>query len=139
MTETECACLAGIIEGEGCIRIDNVAQKAGAPKTGWRPTVHVTQKGRQLIEALNFIYPGQIIESHGPKHKNNFRIAWSWGKAYMILESILPYMRGPKKRQAELVLEFHKRINKTGPITEEEREWRLVQCKILGYLKKECI
>lgn len=143
MTETECAYLAGIIEGEGCIRIDNVAHKAGLPKTGWRPVVHVTQKGRQLIDELHKIFPGQIIESHGPRHLRNFRISWNWGKAYEILEAILPNMRGPKRKQAEVVLRFHQHIKDKQKIeynylSVEEKEWRQVQCKILSYLKKEC-
>ena len=142
MTETECAYLAGIIEGEGCIRIDHVAPAAGKPKSGWRPVVHVTQKGRMLIDGLNLIFPGQIITSHSQKHKGQYRIAWSWGKAYEVLEKILPYMKGPKKQQAEIVLRFHDHILQyggAGHLKPEELEWRLIQLKILSYLKKECI
>uniref|UniRef100_A0A6M3IK53 Homing endonuclease n=1 Tax=viral metagenome TaxID=1070528 RepID=A0A6M3IK53_9ZZZZ len=141
LTDTECAYLTGIIEGEGCIRIDNVAPGKGKPKSGWRPTVHVTQKGRQLIDELNSIYPGQIIESHGPKHLKNFRIAWVWGRCYDLMKQILPYMKGPKKKQVELVLNFHKHIQEMESknyISEEEKEWRQIQLHILGYLKRQC-
>ncbi len=144
--ETDCAYLAATIEGEGCIIIDNVAPSSGKPKSGWRPTVHVTQKGREWIDELYKIFPGQIITSHSTKHKGQFRISWTWGKAYEILEKILPYMRSPKKKQAELVLRFHQHIldvrqkgDQWNNLSDEEREWRLTQLKVLSYLKKNVI
>ena len=141
LTATECAYLSGIIEGEGCIRIDKVRTHKGKDYVGWRPVVHVTQKGRLLLDELDTIFPGQIITSHSkdPRHLDNFRIAWSWGKAYYILEHILPYMKGPKRKQAELVLSFHKHIGdleKKNYISPEEVEWREVQLKLLSYLKR---
>jgi hypothetical protein len=142
LTDTECAYLAGIIEGEGCIRIDRVRTKKGATYTGWRPTVHVTQKGNELIQSLNNIFPGQIITCHSSdsRHVDNRRIAWNWGKAYTLLEKILPYMRGPKRKQADVVLRFHTHIqnlDKQSYLSNEELEWREIQLNLLGYLKRE--
>lgn len=143
LNATECAYLAAIIEGEGCIRIEHVAPAAGKPKSGWRPVVHITQKGKEWLEEIHKIFPGQLIVHRDKKHSGQFRLVWSWGKAYEVLEKTISHMKNPsKKKQAEVVLNFHKHILEYGGkgyLPPEELEWRLVQLKILSYLKKNAI
>jgi len=142
LTETECAYLAGLIDGEGCIRIDRIHHNTTKNKNiVYRPIISITQKGRTLIDNVAMIYkPAAIIKHHGKKHENQFRIVWTYGRAYSLLEKVRPFIKGPKIKQIDLVLRFKEHMvpsNAGRGLSKEEVEWRDVQCKVLSYLKKD--
>jgi len=95
---------AGIIDGEGCILIDQAKNKRY--KAGYRNElrVRVGNNSEWLCRWLKMQFGGHIAY-HAQEHY------WIWGvgtkQAASFLETILPYLQ-LKRYQAEIAIEFQK-------------------------------
>ena len=125
------AYLAGIIDGEGTIRIE----KANRIKTNWVPrysaAICAVNTNQEVIELLRQTFTPQcnmrkveVLQSRKPCYR--------WGTSGSqitqgILEKLLPFLV-IKRSQAELVLEFCRKkksfANFKGGVSKEELLWR---------------
>jgi len=113
MTKTEAAYFAGIIDGEGSLRIFEMKQKrpaTGQPYTVAHLRLSVGNTDGPLVHwlrqmtgsgAIQFI---PIRKDH-PNWKSLYQIVWSTGSAGPLLKQMLPYLR-LKKRHAEIALDW---------------------------------
>ena len=104
MKKTDLAYTAGIIDGEGCIRI----QIDESSYRHSRMYVTVSSTDQWLCQYLKMAFGGRLYS----KHLEHRRASWEWvlGGKYAVpfLESILPYLH-LKRPQAELAIQFQKR------------------------------
>lgn len=104
MNKTDLAYVAGIIDGEGCIRIGQ--RKKNSNYVG----VGVGHTNEWLIRWLHFSFGGSVCSKKAwlPNQKPQ----WSWElrtrQACEFLKLILPYLK-IKRPQAELALKFQSR------------------------------
>jgi len=118
MTKTEAAYIAGLIDGEGSLRIFLANQKRpnGDMYTVAHVRLHVGMTDRPIIEWLHSITGNGSIEIRTqPKHPNwktCYVVRWSSGTATPLLKTIMPYLR-LKKRHAEIAIEWF-RLSKRG-------------------------
>lgn len=126
--QTVLAYLAGIIDGEGCIRIAKLSGKHYSP---YAPCVNCGMTNPAAIELLHATFGGSI------------RWAWPSGKnaspckplrywylngtesVARALRLLYPHLR-VKKAQATLLLDFcfNKQDGRKGGITQDEHRWR---------------
>lgn len=99
---------AGIIDGEGCIRLRRVLGK-GRKKPYFGVSVEVSNTNEWLTKWLQFNFGGGVFKKK--PYKLNARDAWTWRvvtkEAATFLEAVLPYLK-LKRPQAELALLFSK-------------------------------
>jgi len=136
MKKTDWAYIAGIVDGEGCIRI--VKTKEPKNKSGYKyqMVIGVNNTNEWLIHWLYFNFGGSI---HLQAKLDNRKPLWHWylssRKAQAFIELILPYLR-LKRPQAEVAVQFSKRKHHRGKSDEEraieEAEFILMK----GYNKK---
>ena len=116
--------VAGLFDGEGCIRIDEYDIKANAtrPKAYRRTQLRVMLNMTHFptIRALYDQFGGMITRSDGSHRRNPrhaIRYDWtSWsGQAAEFLEQILPFMIA-KREQAKIAILFQKHIRECDPI-----------------------
>ena len=99
---------AGIIDGEGCIRINK--RHSNRCRVGFelQLNVRVRNTNEWLIRWLQFQFGGSI---RSDKQKGNRKDAWEWclgtRQALEFLKQILPYLQ-IKRPQAELAVEFQR-------------------------------
>ena len=109
MTDNEAlAYCAGLIDGEGCIKIQRTMNKdRKSPKYETSITVRMTAK--QPVEFLTKTFNGNLTSNILYTGK----IYWSWTvlstKAKAVAERLLPFLVF-KKNQAELLIEFQNRL-----------------------------
>ena len=108
--------LAGIIDGEGCIRIDRT--KAG--KTCKRPYIFfllltVSNTDSLLCQYLKQTYEGYTYPLYHNKYNEKHSTCWEWRitgyRAAALLKLVYPYLR-VKKQQAEIAMEFQEKRKK---------------------------
>jgi len=136
--------LAGIIDGEGCIRIN----KTNKNKPYYISQITVDQKDGRLIDWLYGNFGGSINEIGGNESKTKqYRWTIYGTKVKDILKKIIPFLT-IKKHQAEILLRYqiHKEIeekkyrNSDGTwknISENEIKLRESLYQQLSYLKKK--
>ena len=112
VTETEKAWLAGIVDGEGSIRID-----VPHGKTGASPRVVVTNNDWAIIERVVDI--GQrvganpyVSQRRGKRENTKDVLVLGMRKIPIFLLAILPYLTGQKEKQALLMYRFCEERNK---------------------------
>jgi len=121
-SETLKAYLAGIIDGEGCIRITTHSR----PKRHLM-VVDIANTKPDFINLIRLYYGGYYTEKIDPRpnRQKNYRITLSSVAAKEFLEDILDYLV-IKRPQAELALKFQKTMGyKKGQMPKcvfEERE-----------------
>lgn len=107
MNDTEWAYLAGIIDGEGCIRLANCGY---AKRRVIDLRIYNTDV--RLIEWLRDNLGGYAY-AHNKKAHVCWQVHWSSKRAKVIIEHVLPYLI-VKKEQAEIALSFQRLIGKNG-------------------------
>lgn len=103
------AYMAGLIDGEGCIRIGHVGPK----KRTYYPTVEIGMTHRETIEWIQSLWlSGSIkinnhsaLRSRGPNWKTQWIVRIHGKRAKLLCELLLPFLR-TKRQQAELVCQF---------------------------------
>lgn len=105
---------AGFFDGEGCIYIG--IQRQGTP----RLIVSITQKYRSVLEDMQERFSGGL----GQPKPDIWDLRWTGKTSETLLKAIVPYLRTNKKPQAELALEFIKRMpGRGGYVIRWDREW----------------
>lgn len=110
MTELDLAWLAGIIDGEGCIRI-----RKKSNKLHWFITILINSSDLYMIPHVNDLIPGTI--SRFCKSYGSDQLGWeiTGKRAYYLLKDLLPYLR-VKHEQAAKAIEFHETCKQRGQI-----------------------
>lgn len=103
----ELAYTAGIIDGEGCISIDQVSTNQQRKVRHFQVSVVVNNTSEWLTLWLWATYGGNTIKprQRNPKHKLLYGWRLNSQEAIEFLESILPYLY-IKKLQAKLAIKF---------------------------------
>lgn len=136
---------AGIIDGEGCIRI--VVRKPRNGKSAQHSLMlQVAQKDGILMDWLYGVFGGMVYLKNKKTDGSDWIYEWRVmeNKAAEVLKQTLPFLT-VKKRQAELALRFQ--THKTGagnygngrfkPLNEHELQLRYNLAKEISELKKE--
>jgi len=137
MKKTDLAYTAGIVDGEGCIRIYKSSRK-GHKYLDYVLRVDVTNTEIWLCQWLRFAFGGTVHKHGSLPH---CKLCWSWviqaKAAGEFLQLILPYLN-IKRPQAELGIKFQnsKIPKRTSILTEEERAIREVQRILMQNLKR---
>lgn len=152
MTNEQIAYLAGIIDGEGCIRV--VEEKAkysrGSVNPRFRMLLQITNTNLGLLEWLKINWGGYIVikekyqAKDGITRKKCFHARWYDKKAGNILRQCMPYFIA-KKKEALVCLELDDMkkgsVHKKGtmgsiPFSQKEIERRRNLAIRLSALKK---
>lgn len=105
----ELAYLAGIIDGEGSIRMQKTIFKSQNPK--YMPMISVVNTNIEVVEMVSKLLNNSRVFEHNSKgiiigHKVCFKTQKTGLKSLLEpLNKLLPFLR-IKKRQAELLLEY---------------------------------
>jgi LAGLIDADG endonuclease len=105
LAETEKAWIAGIIDGEGCIRVQKTIKK-DIPEY-YMIEVAVQSRDQYMTRELQYLFPTSKI-SYYEKVPGAFMATWSvrGKRAYKLLKQIVGYLR-VKHEQAGKAIEFH--------------------------------
>jgi hypothetical protein len=102
----DAAWAAGVVEGEGCIRlqVSDVTDTRSGKRIKNRVTmsVSVSMKDAAVVARLYELFGGWTAT----RPDGLAAVTWSSNRAAWVLARLLPYMRGDKKPQAELAIEF---------------------------------
>ena len=105
MKKTDLAYIAGIIDGEGCIRIE----KHSKQNRYYTLEVSVKMTWRWMPEFLHYSFGGVFRKLKLPEGNPTHKEQWGWKvrgtMAVEFLKSIMPYLK-LKKAEAELALLF---------------------------------
>lgn len=130
-SDLEWSYLAGLIDGEGSIRIEKSGGKYRY--TPMTPTVCVTNSNPTLIMWVYSKFGGHLYLK---KSKTCWDIYWLGKKAIETLQGVYPYLTA-KKEQTELVFDYRKLIGKPGKRLSEDnksKRWAIVEA--MSILKK---
>ena len=137
-TEAELAYMAGIFDGEGCIRInrDNLPQYRGGKRYELR--VSITSTDEWLCKYFRENWGGYIHCEIKPFRKSFWRWALVARQSMLFLEALLPYLH-IKLAQAELALQFQKikKYPRTHNKTEQELALEESQYITMRKLKRQ--
>ena len=112
VTEIEKSWLAGIIDGEGSIRIDYPRiQKAGQRSGSAQPGIVITNNDWAIIEKAVDICQRIGITPHvsrrnGNRNKTKDILILGMPKIMKILVAVMPYLTGQKSKQAIVLYRF---------------------------------
>jgi len=114
LTKVEAAYIAGFVDGEGCIRIQN------KNKTSHYLVLSINQKDRRVLEWLAPKIGAVSIGCYSNEYGPVYTVAISGKKVVTLLEQIIDYMI-VKKRQARVALRWKKYQYKRGCYDQRER------------------
>lgn len=111
---------AGLIDGEGCIRIRKDTYKKRYSAIQYMLVVEVVMRDKQAVEMVHKEYGGSIGINHGYYHWQIYS-----QNALIMIERIKPYLL-IKKTEADLAVEFQSGIfqNTSRKTSEEEVQRR---------------
>ena len=137
MTDTDCAYLAGVIDGEGCIGVYRDAGTYKLVLTIVSTSVDWLIDLRSRWHGLGHIH----IDKRPVQGNHKVSAQWTLNRAdtQKILRKVLPYL-GIKRSQAELALQFQalpRKIDKsTGRFTAIPESEKIFQARIADQLKR---
>lgn len=111
MKSTEAAYVAGLLDGEGCFRIDRFRTARSPIGFQYRPVIEISMCDKGPMEFIA-VACERNIQTRKTRTKGNrivYSIAWRNTAAANLIRSILPYLRG-KREQAEVLLHFNDHI-----------------------------
>lgn len=130
-SESELAYLAGLIDGEGSIRIEKSGGKYRY--TPHNATVCVTNSNSLMITWICDKFGGHLYRKKG---RTCWDVYWLGERAEEILREIYPYLTA-KKEQAELVFAYRRLIGKPGKrLSPDNISKRWVIVEAMEILKK---
>ena len=108
MNQTVAAYIAGVIDGEGCIRIGKFPTKNKTPHGfQFRIVVEITMCERETIEFIASTTKRRIQTRILPSGKTAYKVVFYNANAYDFLLAITPFLLG-KRSQAEAAIQCHK-------------------------------
>ena len=146
MKKTDIAYIAGLFDGEGCIRIN----KNSAQHRYYSLNVSVKMSWQWMPEFLRCGFGGSVYKYKMDKYYPNAKDQWCWNirgqQAVEFLETVMPYLK-LKRAEAELALLFQsKKLSKADYLgkthkgkrirTDEELAIEEVQFLLMKELKK---
>jgi len=141
MKKTDLAYIAGLFDGEGCIRIGK-CKKTPRQMTSYSLHCSLSIANQYLPELLRMFFGGGIRRRNLPPPR---KMQWDWQihgeNAISFLKAIYPYMI-LKKGQADIAFKFQEAIYKRKTenryrLTEEEKVVQEAEYILLRNLKKE--
>jgi len=106
MTEPEKAYIAGIVDGEGCIRV-NKTDKETRKNPSYNINCHIVNTNKEVLEYIqSIIYCGKIfIHPKLGKRKILYKLSIDSCNIQDFIKTIYPYLR-IKRKQAEIAFRF---------------------------------
>lgn len=144
--ETDLAWLAGMIEGDGWISIQTYSSPTSKLHRAVKPTLGVSNQDARIIQETKRILNSLGVEGW-VSEASPTASSWSTRTMYtistakisgvkIILERIMPYLRGEKKARAEIVKKFVDRRFAVKNLTYETEDIailkRFIDCFIEG-------
>ena len=144
LTIAECAYLAGLVDGEGCINFYRTKSKSCSKGYTFVARLAISNSDVEtLIELRERLGMGNVIKK--PKQlgnrKDGYNLCLHARAVRQLLPLILPYLR-IKKKQAEIVLGFLNRQRWGGwkrGLTQQEHDLREIESSALGKLNQRGI
>lgn len=132
LTEREIAYIAGIVDGEGTVRLQR--HPGSASGRYYYPVVRVNNTHQGLMEWLQETYPSTKLHYSvlPPPRKPRWEIVWIGKPALRLLRIILPHLI-VKRRQAEVVLGIET-INRGAAIALNDKRVFDAGCRIPPWL-----
>lgn len=138
LTPAIIAYIAGIVDGEGCIRIsmrqpDGKTGKGHLRQPSYCLRVKVANTDKSLIDWLQVIFTGSIQEcsSEQRRAKTGHSQAWEWkldsNKGMEFLRMIEPFLR-TKRNQAILAIEYQAYSNQYSRYVQGNRSQNVLDC-----------
>lgn len=109
MDQVTAAYIAGIMDGEGCFRIERFRTDRSPIGFQYRTIAEVTMCERSTIEFIAAATGKKFGQRTLPSGRTAYTIVWRNGIAGELIRSILPYLHG-KRDQAALCLHFEDEI-----------------------------
>ncbi|MBA3875607.1 MAG: hypothetical protein C0498_01500 [Anaerolinea sp.] len=126
---TDCAYLAGLIDGEGSIMANQKHERrpGHSPATWSELRVDISNTDRGLIDWVNERWPGKVRVQVRPGVKDTWHYYLNTQQVVPLLEAALPYLVS-KRERAELALELARGTRNPGragypPEVRERRRW----------------
>lgn len=134
-TRLTAAYVAGLIDGEGCLSVNQGKTAKGTPTYTARCDVGMTVKALPLLKALQAQYGGSVLKHREATAK--WEAAWRWALTGNAVKSLcadlLPFLQ-LKTEQARLLMRLTPKdgavikalvmeLNRKGPTTEETTGW----------------
>ena len=114
--ETKYAYIAGVVDGEGCIRIRKDCKKRYR-SVAYTLEVSIAQNDLKMLLFVQEIFGGRIYKKSyyydGFNRHEGWRLVLHCKMAYALLEKVKPYLV-TKLEQAELAMSFQESIKRTG-------------------------
>jgi hypothetical protein len=143
---------AGVIDGEGCIRINKHKPWKRRKNYAYSLWVSVGETEGQMVRFLYGNFGGHVYERKPKKPNHRPFLTWTIhsGKAREFLKCIYPFLR-TKKKQAEIAIRFQERQEKekhttyrkgilgNAPLTKQQIDFREYCYQELKRLKKESL
>ena len=106
---------AGLLDGEGCIRITKIPPREKGISPQYELIVFITQKDGRMMDWLVGNFGGFIYLKNKKSFRENTKNwIYEWhvnnSKAYAFLKAIYPFVT-TKKNQVEIAMRFQSRLN----------------------------
>lgn len=142
-TEIEKAWLAGIIDGEGSIRIDYPRVQAGQKTGSAQPGVVITNTDWAIIERSVDICQRigvnpHVSQRHGTRLETKDVLVLGMPKIMVLLTAVMPYLTGNKSKQAILLYRFceQRRQLDVNTLANRDRAYTQEQISIIWQIKQ---
>ena len=144
VAEIEKAWLAGIVDGEGSIRIDYPRVQTSGNKNGSaQPGVVITNNDWAIIEKAVDICQRIGINPHvsrraGKRNETKDILVLGMPKIMIFLVAVMPYLTGQKSKQAVLLYRFceqRKRLGNINLLPNSERAYTQEQIAMVWEIK----
>lgn len=114
---TDLAYLAGIIDGEGCIKIAKAKSRHTGRPQHWLQ-LEVSQKDGRLMSWIHNNFGGKVIEVSKNTSIQHYRWTLLENQAIAIIKEVLPFLT-VKKEQAKIAIMFQSRKAIRGTVPHE--------------------
>ena len=144
VTEIEKAWLAGIIDGEGSIRIDYPrVQISGSHNGSAQPGVVITNNDWAIIEKSVDICQKigvnpHVSKRHGNRNETKDILVLGMPKIMTLLVAVMPYLTGNKSQQALLLYRFCEQRSRldVNSLSNRDRAYTQEQVNIIWKIKQ---
>jgi len=134
--KTDLAYMAGIVDGEGCIRFSHRIYKK-TKSISYLPKIDICNTQEVLPRRFQFAFGGGVYKE---RKREGCKVSWRWvvqGEvAYVCAKALLPYLV-IKRAQAELIIQSWEDHTKYRKRTLFEREADRVRVQAIKELNKK--
>jgi hypothetical protein len=102
---------AGLLDGEGCIRISGSKPKGGRSHNNFYLHISISNTNENIVRWLSSKFKGYVSKGKSPKRHKRWKPEFKWNltsnEALSFLIKVFPYLR-IKRRQTQLAITFQK-------------------------------